>query len=298
MSPEPRVAFPLRPLLALILLGGVAGLGACGPPAGVPAARVATAVVIPTDLPTEPTPEDGRAADRGDFTLAYEPADDPYLDELRADVRAAGDFDDMVAALNDTFALPRDVAVRFAECGEDNAFYDEEDGSILVCYELVAQLEDAFVANGDGDEAFGKAVDAAVFIFHHEVGHALVHVLALPVTGKEEDAVDDLAAIVVMETWEDGDAYVLNGAQSFFLTGVEEADAGEHAYWDEHSLDLQRYYSIACLVYGRDPEAHADLVGGDELPAERAELCPEEYARKLSSWLALLDPYLREDAGG
>ena len=36
---------------------------------------------------------------------------------------------------------------------------------------------------------------SGAFLLQHETGHALVHLLDLPFTGREEVAVDDLAAV-------------------------------------------------------------------------------------------------------
>lgn len=36
------------------------------------------------------------------------------------------------------------------------------------------------------------------FVLLHEVGHAFVHVMNIPMVGKEEDAVDTLATIIAI----------------------------------------------------------------------------------------------------
>ena len=66
------------------------------------------------------------------------------------------------------------------------------------------------------------------------------------------------------------------------------------AYWDEHSLDEQRYYDTLCMIYGRDPKGNAKLVSSKALPDERAGLCKEDYLRIESSWKTLLKPYAND----
>ena len=66
------------------------------------------------------------------------------------------------------------------------------------------------------------------------------------------------------------------------------------AYWDVHSLSIQRFYNITCYAYGADPEYNSDLVGGDYLPADRAASCQDEYDQMSSSWDRLLDGYMIE----
>jgi hypothetical protein len=33
----------------------------------------------------------------------------------------------------------------------------------------------------------------------------------------------------------------------------------QSAYWDSHSLEIQRFYNIVCLIYGSDPERFRDM---------------------------------------
>jgi hypothetical protein len=53
-------------------------------------------------------------------------------------------------------------------------------------------------------------------------------------------------------------------------------------------------YNIACIMYGSDSEAFAEIVEDEWLPDERAELCPQEYQQKERSWGTLLAPYLKD----
>lgn len=249
---------------------------------------------------------DGAEEYAGNFSLTYEPAKTAALGKYEKQLRASKLFDDTVAELNDTLALPADLGIVFGECGVINAFYDPQSKRVIVCYEMIDFLQRHFAqVYSDAAEAEQAAVDATVFIFHHELGHALVDLLELPITGKEEDAVDDLATLVLLHDWEDGDISALNAAEAFYRIGELEEAAGEKngesaiealPFYDEHSLGKQRYYQIACIVYGSDPEAHKDLVGED-LPEERARRCSAEYQQKANSWGTLLaDFYAAADA--
>ena len=68
----------------------------------------------------------------------------------------------------------------------------------------------------------------------------------------EEDAVDQLSTLVLIEATENGEQMALDGALTFKL--YADADKSEKIYWDEHSLDEQRYFDTICLVYGHDEE--------------------------------------------
>ncbi len=274
-------------------------LAACDEPEAVPDA---TALVPEaTELAAESSSGPARAmaiVDEGDFVLRYLPAEDPDLMDLAQEIRDAEVIEPEVDWLNATFALPDDVRVDWLECGEDNAFYDAETRTVELCYEMVAGVRDRFVEDGDDPEdAFWYAMDTAAFFFHHEVGHAFVDLYRLPITGREEDAVDELAAITLIEGWEDGTLALMAAIDSFYLTGLEEEAVGEAEdlpFWDEHAFDLQRFYRIACLIYGSDPDAEGWLIEDGSVPEEQAELCVEEYAQKRDSWGWLLDPYYLE----
>src|SRR4029078_13036153 len=87
---------------------------------------------------------------------------------------------------------------------------------IEVCYELInlytaMQINDLKDESGkfDRDEVKAAVLSTTRFVLHHELGHALVDLLNLPVTGKEEDAVDQLATVVLLSS--DNDADTVSG---------------------------------------------------------------------------------------
>ena len=195
--------------------------------------------------------------------------------------------------LNAAILVPQPVTLRYAECDEANAYYDPAKREVTLCFELIEQLAEDFGAQLDDDAELAEAVSGAYsFIVLHEVGHALVDVLKLPITGREEDAVDQLSAWLLIGD-EQGDGAVLSAAAAFSMNG-ELHGVGENDFANEHSLDQQRYFNMVCWVYGRDPSRHADLVEITGLPAARAERCKDEYQRLDASWRRLLGESLRK----
>ncbi len=133
------------------------------------------------------------------------------------------------------------------------------------------------------------------FLAYHELGHALVSELDLPVTGREEDAVDRIA--IWMMTPESGDEqpdYLLDAMQGWFSFG-DQTSLDEIAWWDEHGTDHQRGYQIACLLFGADPERYRDLATDVGLPPERQESCVWESQQNQAVWDRLLMPHIREE---
>lgn len=153
-------------------------------------------------------------------------------------------------------------------------------GAAQTVYEFPEDQEEAnFIAN------------EVLATFYHELGHALIDILDLPVLGKEEDAADHLSVILMNEIWqEDSAAAILASDATAYALQAEQTAAGgyEPAYADEHSLDMQRYYNVVCLFYGANPETRQGLADELGLPEERAERCPDEWESAAGSWEAVL----------
>jgi hypothetical protein len=257
----------------------------------VPAAPRAHAA-IPSSFKRTPS---GGVRDTGDFIVKYEETDNEDYQQMEAIFKETRLLEDTVQELNGVFALPTNVPVVMRECGEVNAFYDPDSGQISLCYELVEHYSEIFMADANTDEEQEEAgtsiANATMFTFFHEMGHSLIAIYDLPITGREEDAVDQLATLILLQGGEDGENSAIDGANSF--VGNEEEEMDDLAFWDEHSLDDQRFYNILCWIYGKDPEGYQYLVDDETLPANRAERCPAEYNRLSRSWESLLDPYVK-----
>lgn len=131
------------------------------------------------------------------------------------------------------------------------------------------------------------------FTLLHEIAHVLIWELKPPVFGGEEDAADTIAIMAQMMLPATGEIdnqveklqAVADGWKLEWQMVLEEEL--DNAYWDLHSLEIQRYYDIACLVYGADPANRAGILKDAELPTDRAEWCHEEYtlAKRSMDWL-------------
>lgn len=245
----------------------------------------------PMRFPDAPAPVDGTTHpnDTGDVALVWTRADGtegPAPEALREDVAAWVDM------LDARLALPYDVRVRHETCGTANAFYVPEEQEVVLCYELMAVIHGVMSQAGVRDAA-GATGSAWLFVLFHELGHAYVDAYDLPVTGREEDAVDDLATLILIDAGA-SDAAV-EAALFWILT--ERGMPGQAEFADEHSLNAQRFYAILCTVYGSDPATYGWMVEEGYLPAARAARCDEEYAKKDAAWSTLLAPWLKEAPG-
>jgi hypothetical protein len=188
-------------------------------------------------------------------------------------------------------ALPFEIKVVFEECGEPDSFYDEDAHEIIICYGLIdiyAELFSRTLSSTARDEA---AKGAVVSMFLHEVAHALIDGWELSITGREEDAADQFATLMLINGLPGGEKMAVDSARSFKALGALEKGLPKD-YSDPHSLDEQRFYNTMCLVYGHRPERYKYLVRSGSLPPERAFQCEEDYARLRKSWQTLLAPHL------
>ncbi len=136
----------------------------------------------------------------------------------------------------------------------------------------------------------------------HEVGHALVDLWALPVLGREEDAADAFSVIYLLDTIEsDADLSTEQMEQlddALFVSAVswlafaEENDLEDTTLFaDEHSLDMQRFFSHMCLLVGRNEDLYADWFVDFDIEDEALDIerCEELAVAQSEDWRYLLE---------
>ena len=126
-------------------------------------------------------------------------------------------------------------------------------------------------------------------IFYHELGHALIDVMKLPIFGQEEDAADVLSVFLIDALF-DNDLAVEMAYHTArgFLGEAKVRTGAEPAYWDVHGPDLQRYYTFVCLFYGAKPGQRRAVARDLELPEPRQATCRDEYEQARESWGAVI----------
>ena len=231
--------------------------------------------------------------DDGDFTVEHIDVRNQRYAEIDRQVKGEKLLEKAADRLNRALILPKDIVLRTKDCdGEVNAFYNPDDGSVTVCYELMEHFFKVFRAGGvNEDEAYVKMFDAVRFVFLHEIGHALIDQYKLPITANEEDTADRCSSYINLEELgPDGVKAVIAAASAFQIESKLGASR-EKNMADEHLLQEQRFYNSLCMIYGSNPDKYSNLVTDGYLPKERAVRCPTEYQRTVDSWVNLLAPW-------
>jgi hypothetical protein len=171
---------------------------------------------------------------------------------------------------------PLTLGLIMRSCDEANAFYDSDEKSIVYCYEELQDAQATFQRlqheeQLSQDELRLFATGWSDFVFFHELGHALIDQLEIPMLGREEDVADQISTYIWVHR-EDSEA-ILNG--TIYSFSAQDAEVDDETLADSHSLNAQRYYNLMCWVYGADPQRYSEA--GEQLPNERRESCEYEY---------------------
>jgi hypothetical protein len=285
----------VTPVLAAGLV--VVGCGGAQPAADTAAVPAPPSAKVAAAQDPDPAPEVD-AAGAGTMIVTYDDAQSPEAINGRTLMQDNRLLEDLADDINQTLNLPRDIALHGSQCDQANAFWDASADTITICYEDADLSQRIFTEAGDADPD-ASAMNSEYATFYHEVGHMAISVYDLPVTGREEDVADQLAAYILLTPDDTGQIdpesvqAVKDFARSFAASGAQRTELDSDDFADVHSLDEQRVYNLECWIYGSDPEANTDLVSDGQLPEDRASGCQEEWIQLDQAWSTLLDPYFK-----
>ncbi|MDV5167532.1 DUF4344 domain-containing metallopeptidase [Photobacterium rosenbergii] len=224
----------------------------------------------------------------------------PSLDELDQqtiqEIRQTDTLNTVQELSDSVFNLAEPVNIVFGT--EDGPLYDPESDQIEIPYHFWREMIDNFSADfhdnteqaklsqEDSQYVYQAAEGALLHTLLHEVGHAYIALNQVPIVGKEEDAADSFANVLMLNYLEDGDSQAIHAATLFAIEDKQIDSFDDLDFIDEHSLDIQRYYYSLCLIYGSDPEQYQTLFQDleSEVKTEREEICIEEFDRVTASW--------------
>jgi Zn-dependent membrane protease YugP len=160
--------------------------------------------------------------------------------------------DAMYSAVGDMTFPGMDVSLEIKKCGMVNAFYFDSQKKIIVCQEaidLVPELIPGMVA--------------------HEMGHAIIEQLDLPITGSEEDAADEISIIYMAHSDQLDEVWKL--ALWYKQSGLVD----KYNPQDDHSEMNHRAWTFACMA-----------MGAEESP--QLEQCTQKYKTAEHRWSKLI----------
>ena len=247
--------------------------------------------------PAEPSGT-GKDDASGAMIPRYDDANSPEAKTGRDIQEQASLLNHLSDSVNNTLKLPHDIQLVGKQCDTANAWWDPGDNSVTLCYEEATEGLEIYTKAGDADPR-ASTVNGEIATFYHELGHMVISLYDLPITGREEDVADQLSAYILLTPGPDGKVDPANvqaikdSAREF--QGYAEA-AGELDDTDlagGHSPNKVRAFNMECWLYGSNPAANGDLVGDGHLPQSRAELCEDEWDKLSHAWSQLLGPHLK-----
>jgi hypothetical protein len=173
--------------------------------------------------------------------------------------------------------------------------YDPTNNTITFQYGFAALIYETLKqSNPDWTQHhLGFATGAVIgFILEHEFTHALIHIYNLPVLGKEEDAADTLATLLLLKSSK-GDKLALGAAQFWADFSGRQSPPAIADYADAHSLDLQRAYSIICDIAGSSQQRYNEINQTGILPDGDIQQCPAQYQQDVKSFTQVLQPHVK-----
>lgn len=240
------------------------------------------------NIDTEPQKNEKKTVEesKGKFIPIYEDTENDDNVEEEKIWRESKILEQFTEVMNNYIKLPNDIKVIARDCDEPNAFYLSN--TISLCYELGVTEREMFENAGEtGEELDNEVYKSLVGTLFHEVGHALIDVFSLKITGKEEDVADQLVAYMLTND-EVGEEYLMTVSYAYSLSAQEATSLDDLPFYDTHSLDAQRSVNFLCYVYGSDPKKFQNFVDEGFLHEDRAASCEEEYNKLVEAWDALL----------
>jgi hypothetical protein len=237
---------------------------------------------------------EGGPVGAGEVDVTFDQPKDPQNALGKKLLDAGGAMTNLANILSETFELPEDLAVRGVNGFGPGPFYNPKDKSITYPY-----LFSTLVFNTLGQlnpnwsqYRLGQGVGAVnSMVFEHEFAHALIDAYNLPVLGREEDAADDLAVLLLIPA-KGGDQFITDAASFWAALSERQRVPQLSDYADVHSFDLQRAFSMLCLLAGSSKEHFQEVAAMRVLPDSRLATCRSEFQQKAQSYEDVLDPHV------
>lgn len=195
--------------------------------------------------------------------------------------------------------LPKPLLVRTAECGAETMPY-KAGGPVTICYELVQHIA-TVAAKSTNDPRERAQILNGTFVeaVLHQLAYAVFDELQVPIWGREGDAADHVAALIMTEFGDKVALTTILGTAKFFEYSGRTWTGADFA--SVESPEAQRFYNYLCIAYGGDPITFSFLKprpGPSSLPRlteHRAQRCGGEYLQVRHAFNQRIMPYVDPD---
>jgi hypothetical protein len=204
------------------------------------------------------------------------------------------------------FRLPIELKLRTVGCdGVSNAWYQKptpgssNPPSVNVCYEYIAEIQQSMPPGTTpaGITPMNAMMGQFFYVFAHEMGHAIIDVLGVPVMGREEDAADNFATYLMLRFGDEESRALITGAAYSYNKYVQgsQVTVPLAAFSDAHSAPAQRFYNLLCTAYGSDQTRYGDFVEKGYLPKSRSGSCMREFNTTAFAFRELISPHVDKE---
>lgn len=141
------------------------------------------------------------------------------------------------------------------------------------------------------------------FALYHEVGHLLISEFNLPILGKEEDAADNIATMLLLaQQAESANQALMDSAKGWQswskVPTLPRAVQGStqlefSALAGGHSPDSIRAGQLGCLMVGTRREIFANIALELGLNGNKSETCAHKLGQILASWLKIKSRFIQ-----
>jgi hypothetical protein len=258
----------------------------------LPVIVFATLTSLALTAPAAAQPSTSASAQQSSVKIVYEPPTNTKFTPIYERLKQRRVLEELQAFMA-PLRLPRELTVRIAQCGSQNLPYKPQ-GPATVCYELIDQIE-RFAASHTRDTNLAQTAITGGFVqaVLHETSHALFEVLQVPIWGREDDAADRLAALIMMQFGDDVANVVMYGTQLLFRWSDQKWTG--NAFASEVSPDYQRYFNYACIAVAANWPQFGGLVINKVIPQNRAARCEGEYNQIRKAFDLRIMPHLDPD---
>jgi hypothetical protein len=229
------------------------------------------------------------AAQQSSINIAYEAPTDARLRPIYERLKQRTVLEELQVLLS-PLHLPRPLTIRTAQCGTLTLQYKPA-GPATVCYEMVEAIE-KLVAQHTQDQSFRQTVIMGAFIeiVLHETARGIFDILQIPIWGREHDAADRLAALIMTQFGEDVTRVAILGTSNLFMWSDKKWTGSDFS--DTASPEYQRFFNYVCMAYVAAPLQFGDLVDRGILPKRRAQRCEGECEQIRKAFNLRIMPYV------